>query len=197
MAAMLAHAALMLSIVVRLYDAQGIPAGTLATARATVDRILHDAGITVTWTQPPYDIGVDDDLIVRIVKAPAIGDADSLGFSYIDVEERRGTLATIFADRIATVGRAAGLDQGELLGRAMAHEIGHLLLGTREHAAAGLMRGKWTSRELTTNRPTDWQFSRKEGARARQAVVRRVHAPEPPRILIAGGEVGQEALSAP
>jgi len=197
MAAMLAHAALMLSIVVRLYDAQGISSATLATARATVDRILHDAGIAVAWAEPPYATRVDNDLIVRIVKAPAIGDADSLGFSYVDVEERRGTLATIFADRIAALGRAAGTDEGELLGRAMAHEIGHLLLGTRDHAAAGLMRGKWSSRELTRNRPTDWQLSSGDAASARLAVVRRIPAPERPGILIAGVEVDKKALSAP
>jgi hypothetical protein len=194
---MLAHAAIVLSIVVRLYDAQGIPAGTLATARAAVDRILHDAGIAVTWAEPPFDTRVDNDLVVRIVKAPAMRDADSLGFSYIDVEQRRGTLSTIFADRIATVGRAAGMDEGELLGRAMAHEVGHLLLGTREHAAAGLMRGTWTSRELKTNRGADWQLSRGEAASLRQAVGRRLHAPERPRMLIAGLEMDQEALSAP
>jgi len=89
------------------------------------------------------------------------------------------------------------MDEGELLGRAMAHEVGHLLLGTREHAAAGLMRGKWTSRELKTNRGADWQLSRGEAASLRQAIGRRRHAPQQPGMLIAGVEMDQETLSAP
>jgi hypothetical protein len=37
---------------------------------------------------------------------------------------------------------------GRALGRALAHEIGHYLLGTREHTADGLMRAQFTPRDL-------------------------------------------------
>jgi hypothetical protein len=41
----------------------------------------------------------------------------------------------------------------------MAHEIGHLLLGSTAHSATGLMREVWTDEELQRNRPEDWVFA--------------------------------------
>jgi hypothetical protein len=54
-----------------------------------------------------------------------------------------------------------------LLGRAIAHEIGHLLLGTASHACAGLMRARWLTGELQRDWPLDWVLSVPEGARMR------------------------------
>jgi hypothetical protein len=47
---------------------------------------------------------------------------------------------------------------------AMAHEIGHLLLGTSAHASTGLMRAIWSRDELHRHDPADWQFSSVESA---------------------------------
>jgi hypothetical protein len=198
MAAMLAHAALALSLVVRLYDAHGVHADTTAAARVTVDRILAAADIHVTWTPCPCDTRpAASELLIRITDAPASGDPASLGFSYVDVEQRSGTLATVFADRVHAFATLADVSEGELLGRAMAHEVAHLLLGTREHADAGLMRRRWTSLELARNQPADWQFSRRDGARLRQALVRRLRGPVAPATAIAGRDLNDAAFSAP
>ena len=51
-------------------------------------------------------------------------------------------------DRIDALARQAGVDPGMLLGRAVAHEIGHLILGTTKHAKSGLMRATWKTDEL-------------------------------------------------
>ena len=195
---MLAHAALALSLVVRLYDAHGVAADTTAAARATVDRILHDAGIHVTWAECPCDGRVvSSELMIRIVAAPSAADPRSLGFSYVDVQQRSGTLATVFADRVDLLAKLAGVNEGELLGRAMAHELAHLLLGTRDHALVGLLRGHWTSRELASNQPVDWQLSRSDAARLRQALVRRLRIPVAPATAIARGDPDDAALNAP
>jgi hypothetical protein len=193
---MLAHAALALSVVVRLYDAHGVPVDTRAGALVTVNRILGDAGIHVTWAECPCDGRVaSSELMIRIAVAPSSGDPASLGFSYVDVEQRMGTLATVFADRVHALATFADVNEGELLGRAMAHEIGHLLLGTPDHANVGLLRGRWTSRELAQNRPVDWQLSRGEGARLRQGLVRRLRIPAAPEMAIARREVDDMASS--
>ena len=47
---------------------------------------------------------------------------------------------------------------GTLLGRAMAHEIGHLLMGRAAHAVRGLMRPRWTRAEVARNVKADWGF---------------------------------------
>jgi hypothetical protein len=40
------------------------------------------------------------------------------------------------------------LTLGVLLGHGIAHEIGHLLLGTQRHSSSGLMQAHWDAREL-------------------------------------------------
>ena len=64
----------------------------------------EDAGIAVTWREDDdaaAAVAAPSDVIVRIVTAPAEALPGSLGFSLIDVERRSGTLATVFADRVA------------------------------------------------------------------------------------------------
>ena len=40
------------------------------------------------------------------------------------------------------------VSKGQILGHAVAHEIGHLLMGTNSHSSRGLMRGNWNVDEL-------------------------------------------------
>jgi hypothetical protein len=186
MAAMLAHAALALYVVVRVYDMHGVPADTLTAARATAVRILKGADIDIRWAECPCTRPAGPvELMIRLSSATPESDPASLGFSYVDVDRKAGTLATVFADRVQQLAVAARADQSELLGRAMAHEIGHLLLGTHDHTAHGLMRRRWTSIELAKNRPIDWEFSGGDGASLRQALMRRISSARTPAAVIA------------
>lgn len=64
------------------------------------------------------------------------------------------------------------LDVSALLGRAIAHEIGHLLLGTADHPTGGLMRALWSQDELRGLKPSHWRFSSGEAARMLSRIVR-------------------------
>jgi hypothetical protein len=64
-----------------------------------------------------------------------------LGYSLPDAQS--GAQATVFYDRIEALGRLAGISVATLLGHAMAHEIGHVLLGTTEHSSDGIMKARW------------------------------------------------------
>jgi hypothetical protein len=178
-----------LSLVVRLYDGFGVSAGDLASAHAIASAILSRAGISVTWRDCPREDCDNQvapaELVLRVIAAPAASEPGSLGFSYVDVERRSGTLATVFADRVGKMSALSARDGGELLGRAMAHEIGHLLLGTTRHADRGLMRGRWTTIELLKNRPWDWALSPEEGMLMRRALALRQRRPEQPSAIVA------------
>jgi hypothetical protein len=194
---MLAHAALALSLAVRVYDAYGLSPSALTSARQSVERVMTGAGIAVTWTQCPCDTPVSGaELLVRVTSAPPAAVPGELGFSYVDVEQKTGTLATVFADRVGRLAQLAGADEAELLGRAMAHEIAHLLFGTRDHASVGLMRGSWTLNELVINRTIDWQLSRNENTRLRQALQRRIRGAPKAATVMAAGE-RPSSVSAP
>jgi hypothetical protein len=186
---MLAQSMLAISLVVRIYDAYDVPEDHLARARTTVEGIMmKGAGVAVTWPACPCLSRVSaSELVVRIAAASPANPPAALGISLVDVASRAGTLATVFADRVYAMAATAGVDAGELLGRVIAHEIAHLLIGTRDHSARGLMRGGWKASELAEHRPSDWLLSRAEGHEIRRAIWRRSSAP-PPGLMAADGE---------
>ena len=173
-------------IIVRSYNAFGLTAVSMQRATAAVIGLLDQAGITAHWRdcRMPHtpmarssdacdDVLSSRELVIRIVGTPrAITDPVVLGYSHVDPQTARGTLATVFADRVRALAPVLRVDEGTLLGRAIAHEIGHLLLGTRDHADAGLMRGFWSVSPRPV-RPSDWLFSYMEAARMRESVYER------------------------
>jgi hypothetical protein len=186
---MLAQSVLVLSLAVRIYDAYGVSTESLARARATVDRILKDADVTIAWPQCPCPAPLGRaELVVRILPASPAIEPGSLGFSYVDVGRRAGTLATVFADRVHTLAVITGVDEDELLGRAIAHELAHLLLGTHDHQHRGLMRGQWTASDISKQGPRDWVLLPAELTSIRRSVARRSREPAQPPVLTADAD---------
>ena len=143
----------------------------------------NGAGVGVTWTPCPCTSPVrSNEVVVKIAASSPASSPGSLGLSFVDLGRRAGTLATVFVDRVKAMAAFAGVDQGELLGRVIAHEIAHLLIGTNDHSARGLMRGAWRASELARQRPADWLLSSAEGLRIRQAIRRRTSGPLPPMM---------------
>jgi len=164
-----------LPLVVRTYDAGGTPARLLERARWTAEQTLNAVGIELVW-RPCHGGSCADpprrgEVLVRIANATPLGQQDSLGYSFVDPVAHAGTLATIYRDRVWSLAAGAKVDEGQLLGRVIAHEIGHLLLGTSMHAESGLMRAHWFSSELQRRRPADWVFSTVEGFNMRYRLI--------------------------
>jgi hypothetical protein len=149
-------------VVIRIYNTYGAGASQLADATTTAAGILRDAHVRAVWRDCSSGCAEalgPGDLLVRIVAAPEGAAAGSLGCAVVNLQAGRGTLATVYADRIAVLAGRTGVEAATLLGRALAHEIGHLLLGTARHSAAGLMRAVWSDRELQRNAASDWTWS--------------------------------------
>ena len=186
-------------VVVRSYNTIGLPLPILDDAESTVGDLLREAGIDSSWrncrtTDGPSSESRDlcgdvlnaSEVIVRIVRTPrAITDVEVLGYSHVDAYRRQGTLATVFADRVRALAAALRIDEGTLLGRAITHEVGHLLLGTLEHSETGLMRGAWNT---AGRRRGDWLFSSAEAMRMRGGLEARAL---PPSIAVARAQSAQ------
>jgi len=169
-------------IVVRVYDIGDAAADVRAAAIREAAAIVQDAGVAIEWhdctknvDQPACGKSAGHwNLIARILPTfvPASGahssvttgnrlvDADSqLGVAVFDPSAQTDALATVFDDQVQIVARRTGVERSELLGRALAHEIGHLLLREAGHSRTGLMRAVWTDGELSQNRRDDWIFA--------------------------------------
>lgn len=73
--------------------------------------------------------------------------------SLIDTTTGMGTMATLCLDRVTRLASGARVDRATVLGRAMAHEVAHLILGRNEHSETGLMCEIWTEQQLASGKP--------------------------------------------
>lgn len=174
------------TLVVRTYNNFGVATDDLRIARAEADAILREAGIDVIWMdcwfrdREPADASprcrqpLDaNDLLLRLQSGntSARPRFTSMGFSLIGAGPDRPYLSTVFPDVVQSVARGAAVDARRVLGFSIAHEIGHLLLNTTEHAKAGLMRADWSRTELHRQVAGDWHFLEGEAMKMRAAVA--------------------------
>jgi hypothetical protein len=171
-----------LLLVVRVFDVSGESPRDRQAAARVADRILRQAEVTTQWIDCSaaaratpatcHTIPQPGELSIRITPAPADehpSEQRSLGYSLVDPQAGRGTLGTVFSDRVDWLADASHSRRDTLLGRAIAHEIGHLLLGTTGHSSKGLMRAIWTAADLQRDRREDWLFTSTDAHRIRQA----------------------------
>jgi hypothetical protein len=147
---------------VHLYDRAQVPNAVLRDATFEATRLFQAAGIHVTWEQPlvegPEDSGLDmtnskrsgsqnpDErpyLVVRLVRGmPATVSPRALGFALPFAHTGAGV--SICYDRVDALARSGIAATPVILGHALAHEIGHVLLRSSEHTAGGLMQRDWS-----------------------------------------------------
>ena len=177
-------------IPVRVYDSTRLTAAMLASALETARVTLGRAGAPVAWRDcmardraACLTTRTDDEFVLRIVRSGAANGSSSdaaelrtapshlpLGDAYVDLGSGAGVLATIYLDRVAALAQAAGANVATLLGFAIAHEIGHLLIGSDGHSLRGLMRAVWSRDEVRRGRAADWTIGERDAAVIRTRV---------------------------
>jgi hypothetical protein len=70
-----------------------------------------------------------------------------------------GRVATVYVDRAHWLASESGTEDSVVLGRAIAHEIGHLLMGTGRHSPRGLMRAIWMRKDFQRVDDDEWLFT--------------------------------------
>lgn len=156
---------------IRVYGGEALSADAHTAALATATAVLSSAGIDVTWTmcqpapRPDEACGqplIPGELAIRLLaSAPGVPGHEarrSLGSALVTVEPGTSQMATVYIDRVAWLAGRARTSPAILLGRAVAHEVGHLLLETNAHATSGLMRASWSDVEVRNDEPGDWRF---------------------------------------
>jgi hypothetical protein len=132
-------------LTVRLYDYVNLPPNVRSELTANAVRILGHAGITVEFVECPAGGVKSDneaclaplgptDLVLRILQPTLAKTGEELGNAILG--PGGGVLMTVYL----RPARAGGVSTGRMLGHAVAHEIGHLLLGVNSHSASGIMR---------------------------------------------------------
>ena len=171
-----------------VYNLASVPLATLAQAEKEAGRIFERTGVQLTWLD--YSLGGHE--VVETGKAcgPPFGAADvclrllthrltelreahpqSLGLALPCSKADGGCFVNVFYQRTQELAKDADLGLAKVLGHAIAHEIGHLLLGSKAHSPDRLMRAKWGPKDLHRAERGDLLFRTEEATIIRAQVV--------------------------
>lgn len=136
-------------LVVHVDDRIGVPARDLAGARREVEEIFADAGVSILWKEGRFPASVmatiTGGVATRQVAVVLVHNTDdplpgasgcTLGFA-----AKRPAVAYAYYNRIVEQSLLYPIDARVLLGRVIAHELGHVLLPPNSHSLLGIMRG--------------------------------------------------------
>src|SRR5262249_858834 len=127
--------------------------------------------------QPRGWAALDVSIVPRAVAALPNFSNTVLGFTPMAKDGERDSLADVFYDRVKAQAEAQHHSRQLILGHAMAHEIGHLLLRTNGHSSQGIMRARWTPEDLHRAAWGQLVFTREQAALMRAEVLARTGHP--------------------
>jgi len=156
------------------------PEQILVAAEGNAGRVLHKAGVDVHWVNCGVEAGARSEpqcrdiaksgLVVRMIpRARTFGD-DVFGVSFLDHDA--GTYADLFFDPIERLyEQNKDIPLAQILGEVLAHELGHLLLGSNAHSRDGIMQPNWTNEQLHCAAMGRMQFSKEQAAKMRTRIA--------------------------
>jgi len=153
-----------LGITVRLYDYARIPQRERMKAEEEASRIFAAVEVKLDWVDCPTSVevaasypaceqplgamAVDLKILPQSMAARVRSSREELGFALPSTKTGSASAAWVFYHRVEFLAESKDADQGQILGHAIAHEIGHLLLGPDRHADKGIMRANWDRKTL-------------------------------------------------
>ena len=146
-------------VVINVYNDAQVSEKVLAQAEQEATRIFRQAGVDNVWVECPSlksDLNRKPEcdspagprhLAVRIVPWSSKLRESVFGTAFLSVEGE-GTYSDVFYNAVQKLHQDWHASLSAVLGHVMAHELGHLLLGTNAHSPTGIMRLSWQGREL-------------------------------------------------
>jgi hypothetical protein len=147
---------------ISVHDYANVPTPLLAAAEDQAREIFRRAGLATVWLDcspklereklEPGSCYFSDTTHLTLKISPHAMNAkvrdriEVLGTAYPD-EKGAGYFAYVFYDRIQELAQRRRLGHA-LLADVMAHEIGHLLLGSTSHSPSGIMCAHWNYEQL-------------------------------------------------
>jgi hypothetical protein len=130
-------------ITVRIYDYAQVPRQVLEGAKREATSVLRKTGIETVWLDC-YVNGHENPACDRFLSALR---HNTCGTAVLPKNGGGGTHATVFYDGLEKVAKGQRVRQRLILGHTLAHEMGHLLLGSTRHSRQGIMRAVLSSKD--------------------------------------------------
>jgi hypothetical protein len=157
-----------LKVHVLIYNYASVTPEKLQKAQEGASTIFRKAGVEVVWIEntalrkgPGAPTLEEMDLILRILPQArtTLASRSALGEALPCHLEKDGCIASVFFNRVKEFTDRIGISLHLVLGHAMAHELGHLLLGSNSHSSWGLMRAVWSPRDMQRAAKGDLLFN--------------------------------------
>lgn len=168
-------------VVVSVYNDAKMSMRDLAGAESWASNILWQAGLNLVWRNCGHGAGhitrhVDCDspgrIALRIIPGPAHPTQDSIfGVAFL-ASDGTGKYGDVFYQPAVQLHKELSVKLADVMGGVVAHEIGHLLLGSHAHASAGIMRAQWHGEDLHKLVKGELQFTAEQAAQMRTTVAR-------------------------
>lgn len=169
-------------------------------AEHVAGEILQKAGVDTRWIECPVGspstgacasrvstLVLVVNLLPRSMSDRLHRPGGVLGVAIEASDSKFGYIASVFYDEVKERATEHELNFGELLGDAVAHELGHLLLGTNSHSNSGLMSAFWSGNKLRIASQGWLTFT--------DAEARRINVAMAARTLAAADAKEQERLA--
>jgi hypothetical protein len=193
-----AHAAphTRLSITLRVYNYAHLDSTLLTSTQEVATAIFKAAGAETVWLYCPLSPADfekypacqqktgNTDFVIRIMTASMAAKLPTrdgpLGFAQYCPDDEHGCVANVFYPKVDELASQGGGRAARILGHAMAHEVGHLLLGANAHSSRGIMRGLWSPEDLRFMNWSYLLFTQGQSEQLRASLARRTGWKFPP-----------------
>ncbi len=173
-------------IIVHVYNYAQVDPGDLLGSEQIAADILRKASVETVWlacsageaecTRPfsPLDLTLN---LVTSAKAKHFRLVeDAYGFALGSSNKGFACYAWVFYDLLKDSASELQVNTAHLLGNIIAHELGHLLLGANAHSNWGVMRARWSGKQLLAADRRELGFSNIECAKIQNSVAARHQA---------------------
>jgi hypothetical protein len=187
-----------LTLTIHIYNYAEVAPQTLIEAERVATGIFEKSGVQIRWTEVDAarrskQANSEDHVSfplshiqLSVVTGEMFGrlglSDDAMGMTpgtgpdrqhvYVSASKVEELLETeLGAQRNGIMGQ--GATKPQILGHAIAHEMGHLLLNLTTHSAFGIMRGAWDFKDLNDAAVGRFLFSAEQGKILRAEVLRR------------------------
>jgi hypothetical protein len=177
-------------LTIQVSNQAGVDRMTLLQAEKTATGIFRKTGVESRWMEPAtegsFPVSHIQLKILPSVMSIRHGLPDSFPDSAMGLAPGSGPdrqSAYVFYDKVEALAMQIAethADAAQILGHAIAHEIGHLLLNVQTHSAAGIMRGVWNFWDLQNASYGYLLFTPKQAEVIRVEVGRRLKQQQPP-----------------
>ena len=171
-------------MIVSVYNDAGVPAPLLQRAEDNAGRLFRRADLDLIWVTCSKGVSGESvcpggtrssQIYFHVISQSLTLSDNAFGVAFLG-SDGVGRYADLFFDPIQKLATNFAPAEAEIMGSVMAHEIGHLLLGSQAHSHSGIMEAHWSSQELRNIAEGNLAFTRPQCQKMLSRVAAQAHA---------------------